>query len=96
MIERAVVLCQGSEMGLEDLPDHISSLAEDSAMISNMSQLKLSGAISVQVGTPLKEVEDLLIRKTLEATDGDKNMTARLLGINSRTIYRRLGEKRED
>ena len=42
-----------------------------------------------------KEVEELLIRKTLEATAGDKNMTAKLLGINSRTIYRKLDKKVE-
>jgi transcriptional regulator with PAS, ATPase and Fis domain len=47
------------------------------------------------VGTSLKNVEELLIRKTLEATSGDKNMTAKLLGINSRTIYRRLQRETE-
>ncbi|OFZ00043.1 MAG: hypothetical protein A2Z97_15735 [Bdellovibrionales bacterium GWB1_52_6] len=54
----------------------------------------LKQKIEVALGTPLKDVEELLIRKTLEATDGDKNMTARLLGINSRTIYRRLDGKK--
>jgi DNA-binding NtrC family response regulator len=37
----------------------------------------------------------MLIHKTLEATSGDKNMTAKLLGINSRTIYRKLDKKPE-
>ena len=46
--------------------------------------------IPVPLGTPLKQVEEMLIRKTLEATDGDKSMTARLLGIHSRTICRKL------
>jgi DNA-binding NtrC family response regulator len=47
------------------------------------------------LGTSLKDVEELLIRKTLEATSGDKNMTAKLLGINSRTIYRKLDKRPE-
>jgi len=51
--------------------------------------------ISVPLGTSLKDVQDLLIRKTLEATDGDKNMTAKLLGINSRTIYRKLDSQKK-
>ncbi len=85
VIERAVVLCLSAEISVVDLPDHIGG-GEETVTVGKNS-------ISVQVGTSLREVEDLLIRKTLEATDGDKNMTARLLGINSRTIYRRLGEK---
>jgi hypothetical protein len=32
--------------------------------------------ILMLIGTPLKDVEELLIRKTLEATSGDKNLTA--------------------
>jgi DNA-binding NtrC family response regulator len=49
--------------------------------------------IKIPLGTSLKEVESLLIRKTLEATQGDKEQTAKLLGINSRTIYRKLKEE---
>jgi DNA-binding NtrC family response regulator len=56
----------------------------------------VSGTIEVRLGTPLHEVEDLLIRRTLEATEGDKNMAAKLLGINSRTIYRKLGENKAE
>ncbi len=46
--------------------------------------------IEVELGTSLRQVEDLLIRKTLEATAGDKNLTAKMLGIHSRTIDRKL------
>ena len=78
-IERAVVFSRGADIQPEHLPDH---LAKQTAQASK--------AISIPIGVPLREVEDLLIQKTLEATEGDKNMTAKLLGINSRTIYRRL------
>lgn len=83
VIERAVVLARGSILTLDDLPDHIRGGVGPKDF--EMVQFK--------VGTPLKEMEDLLIRKTLEATDGDKEMTAKLLGIHSRTIYRKLEEK---
>jgi two-component system response regulator HydG len=82
VIERAAVFARGAEISVDDLPVHLAVLS-DGARGSHAT-------ISVPIGTPLEEVKELMIRRTLEATDGDKNMTARLLGINSRTIYRKL------
>jgi two-component system response regulator HydG len=87
VIERAVVFAQGAEVLLEDLPPHLVARGVFSSSVAE--------TIAVPVGTSLKNVEELLIRKTLEATSGDKNMTAKLLGINSRTIYRRLQRETE-
>ena len=42
------------------------------------------------VGTPLAEIEMRVIHETLRHTRGDKRLTAKLLGIATRTIYRRL------
>jgi two-component system response regulator HydG len=96
VIERAVIFCQGQTLRSGDLPPHLCNTppqAQTQAQTQGISQtLRGGGAISIPLGTSLKDVEDLLIRKTLEATSGDKNMTAKLLGINSRTIYRRLDE----
>jgi two-component system response regulator HydG len=86
VIERAVVFCDGPVIELSHLPPHLITTGGSGARAAG-------SAISVPLGTPLREVEDLLIRKTLEATDGDKTMTAKLLGINSRTIYRKLDSK---
>jgi two-component system response regulator HydG len=41
---------------------------------------------------PLDEVERRLIRETLRHAKGDKSVAAQLLGISTRTIYRKLGE----
>jgi two-component system response regulator HydG len=84
-VERAVVFARGPVLKVSDLPPHIAALGTKSE-----TPWSGQGSISVPLGTPLKDVEELLIRKTLEVTDGDKNMTAKLLGINSRTIYRKL------
>jgi two-component system response regulator HydG len=46
--------------------------------------------VTVPIGTPLEEVERLVIRETLRHTRGDKNLAARLLGVAARTIYRKL------
>ena len=81
VIERAVVLCRGSRLELSDLPDtlHEPKGAEPST-------------VTFSVGTPLDEVERRLLRETLRYAKGDKSVAAQLLGISTRTIYRKLGE----
>jgi two-component system response regulator HydG len=83
-VERAVIFSNGPCLELRDFPAHIAGQA---------AQAQPAGVIEVRVGTPLKEVEDLLIRRTLAATEGDKVLAARLLGVNERTIYRRLKDE---
>ena len=85
VIERAVVFSQGPELLLENLPAHLIALCDPAFVPASGAQ-----SVTFKIGTPLKDVEDLMIKKTLEATAGDKNMTAKILGINSRTIYRKL------
>jgi two-component system response regulator HydG len=95
VLERAVVFARGPHVELVDLPSHLAALAAQPQDAPAQTGVGAT-SIAVPLGTPLKEVEDLLIRKTLEATSGDKNMTARLLGINSRTIYRKLDNGKLD
>jgi two-component system response regulator HydG len=92
VIERAVIFAQSERIEPQDLPAHLVVGTDGSASVLGAQS---QGSISVPLGTSLKDVEDLLIRKTLEATSGDKNMTAKLLGINSRTIYRKLAETKD-
>jgi two-component system response regulator HydG len=86
-IERAVIFAATPILQAKDLPPHVLELAGKGLGLADSAH-----TISVPVGTPLREVEEILIRKTLELTHGDKNLTAKLLGINSRTIYRKLKE----
>jgi DNA-binding NtrC family response regulator len=46
--------------------------------------------IRIQIGTPLAEVERLLILKTISAAGGNKQKAARILGISRRGLYVRL------
>jgi two-component system, NtrC family, response regulator HydG len=78
IVERAVVLCRGRSLTVEDLPPRI---AQEERFEEN---------ITVSVGTPLEEVERRMIRETLRHTKGDKKQAAQLLGIAARTIYRKL------
>ncbi|MEM1029306.1 MAG: sigma-54 dependent transcriptional regulator [Myxococcota bacterium] len=84
-MERAVVLGRGDALSIDDLPDTIRPTgAADPA-----------SAITVAVGTPLDEVERRLIRETLTHAGGDKSVAAQLLGISTRTIYRKLADSED-
>jgi two-component system response regulator HydG len=81
VIERAAVLCRSDSILVEDLPDAIAQAAQPSP-----------SALTFSIGTPLEDVESKMIRETLRHTAGDKSLAAQLLGISTRTIYRKLGE----
>lgn len=44
----------------------------------------------VRIGTPLRDVERLLIENTLLATGGNKTDAAKVLGISLKTLYNKL------
>ncbi len=48
--------------------------------------------IPIEIGTPLEEVEREMLIQTLRATKGNKRKAAKLLGINVRTIHRKVEE----
>ncbi|HEU4611044.1 MAG TPA: helix-turn-helix domain-containing protein, partial [Kofleriaceae bacterium] len=48
------------------------------------------------IGMPLAEIEMRVIHETLRHTRGDKRLTAKLLGIATRTIYRRLEQSGDE
>jgi DNA-binding NtrC family response regulator len=48
--------------------------------------------IPVKIGTPLEEVEKEILLQTLKITKGNKRKAAQMLGINVRTIHRKMEE----
>jgi two-component system response regulator HydG len=78
VIERAVVLARSDMITPVDLPETL--VRSDQA----------ARHLVISVGTPLDEVENRLIDETLRYTKGDKTVAAKLLGIATRTIYRRM------
>jgi len=79
VIERAVVLSRSDTLAEQDLPDAIvhAAPAEPSAL-------------TFAIGATLDEIELRVIKETLRHTKGDKSLAAQLLGISTRTIYRKL------
>ena len=80
VVERAVALCEGNMIRCEDLPDEMRRHSPE------------DDKIVIPVGSSLEEIEHLAIIQTLKKTGGDKELTARLLGIGLATLYRRLKE----
>ena len=46
--------------------------------------------VRVPIGTPLADVERLVVLRTLEAAGGNKQRAARILGISRRGLYVKL------
>jgi two-component system response regulator HydG len=80
-VERAVVLGREATLTEDDLPREV----RDAVALGGSSP-----TLSFSIGTPLAEIEMRVIRETLRQTKGDKRLAAKLLGIATRTIYRRL------
>jgi two-component system response regulator HydG len=58
--------------------------------LQNPKNQPSQNSLQISIGTPLQEVERRLIQHTLDFTQGDKRKAAQLLGIATRTIYRKL------
>lgn len=79
-MERAVVLARKKIILPEDLPPHINKAG------------KIAESITIPIGMPMEEVKNKVIEETLKTTKGDKTLAAKILGITSRTIYRKVGK----
>jgi two-component system response regulator HydG len=84
-VERAVILARGERVDVGDLPEGLRGASPGAG-----SSAGTPAALTIPPGTPMDEVERLVIRETLRQTRGDKTLAAQILGIAPRTIYRKL------
>ena len=84
LIERTVLLARKDRLDAEDLPEEVAGVKRPPR-----------DAILELVGTPLDEIERRLLDETLRITGGNKTQAAKLLGIDVRTVARKL-ERRDD
>jgi DNA-binding NtrC family response regulator len=80
-MERAVALCRLDEVTVDDLPDKLQQHEKQKVVISTASQSEL---------ITLDEMERRYVRQVLGAFGGNKTHAARILGIDRRSLYRRL------
>lgn len=83
-IERAVALVEGGSLHPEDLPDRVRNQAVTSSLISRAREKRLT----------LDQLEREYIIETLRLTDGNKSRAAEILGVDRRTLHRKLDEYR--
>jgi two-component system response regulator HydG len=81
VVRRMAVMVDGTVLEARHVPDEIRAGDEDETM--NTQRL---------AGVELERLEKEAIRQTLAMTGGNREQTARLLGIGERTLYRKLKE----
>ncbi len=82
-MERAVALARLSEITVEDLPDPVRE--------HQSTRLVIGGDDPEQMLT-LAEMERRYVRRVLSSVGGNKSRAARILGIDRRSLYRRLAD----
>jgi DNA-binding NtrC family response regulator len=75
--------------------DVIESLSPDSEP-GRAGRALSSSQVQITVGTPLADVEEMLIRATLDAVGGTRHRAATLLGISPKTLYNKLQRMKVD
>lgn len=98
IVERTLVMVDGNEIGPAQLglaPAEPAPVAGNLAPAGASADFPVGADLRFPLGTSLEEMEREAIRRTLEFTGGDKVKAAELLGINQRTIYRKLAEMQE-
>ena len=80
-IERAVAMCGGGEIDLPHLPTKVVN--------HQPARIELSTAEPAEMIT-LDEMERRYVRQVLASVNGNKTHAARVLGIDRRSLYRRL------
>ncbi|MBI5850150.1 MAG: sigma-54-dependent Fis family transcriptional regulator [Planctomycetes bacterium] len=92
VVERAVVLCEGEDIDVADLP-HDLAAAPDTSNIGPESLLA-PGARLLPLKVALEGPERMLIEQALRSFGGNRERAAESLGINRSTLFakmRRLG-----
>jgi DNA-binding NtrC family response regulator len=82
VIERAVTLSRGEKISPDDLPPAVQGARGDRRVLDEAAEKSL----------PLHEIEKEYIKKILEKTGGNKYQAAHALGIDRKTLYRKLAE----
>lgn len=81
IIDQMVVLADRPELDVDDLPE----------LVRGNTEIVLAGSPST-AGLTMEQLEKIHISNTLKLTGGNREKTAKMLGIGARTLYRKLRE----
>jgi DNA-binding NtrC family response regulator len=85
-IERAIAFARGPVITPDDLPERVRTSGSASVLIAR----------SLEQNMTIREMEREYILEVLRRTDGNKSRAAELLGLDRKTLYRRLDEYRAE
>jgi DNA-binding NtrC family response regulator len=86
VIERAVIICPGEAIERHHLVP---------AFIDQRASVRGTDTVSFSVGTPIDEIERVMILRTLQKTDNNKTRAAEMLQISLKTLHNKLRLYRE-
>jgi two-component system response regulator HydG len=84
VMERALALTRYDSVTIEDLPDKIRDHRGGTVFIGGDDPTEL---------VPLEEIEKRYIEHVLQAVDQNRTQAARILGLDRKTLYRKLKSK---
>jgi DNA-binding NtrC family response regulator len=85
-LERAATLAAAPEIRVEDLPPRIRDAGHAAVRVADASRRNL----------PLRDLERAYILEVLRQTGGNKSRAADILGLDRKTLYRKLDEYRAE
>lgn len=85
-MERAATLAAGPEIDVADLPPRIRDRPSASVQVQESARGRI----------PIRELERRYILEVLRETDGNRSRAAEILGLDRKTLYRKLQEYQQD
>ncbi len=80
-VERAVALAREDVLGVEDLPERVRTHAR--------TRLEVAGEDPSEFA-PLEEIERRYVLHVVNAVQGNKSLAAKILGLDRKTLHRRM------
>jgi len=86
-MERAVALTRHSDLVVEDLPERVAKYRRSHVVVASDDPTEL---------VPMEEVERRYILRVVETVGGNKTMASKILGLDRKTLYRKLERYKEN
>lgn len=94
-VEHGVVMCSSSEVQPADLPEYLTA-AGPSGRVGEIKRGSTDFELETAPSLNLQYLERKAIRLALQRTEGNRTAAAALLGINRRTLQRKMNESPAD
>lgn len=93
-IEHGVVMSEDSVINIQDLPEYLQQPSHP-AVSSNTFEQHTNFELDSSPSLNLQYIEQQVILKALRLTGGNRSAAANLLGINRRTLQRKMADNKE-